>query len=120
MSDDSAICTVEQLCLDCTDPDLLSRWWQSLIGGECAVDDDGDVHLEGGSIALLFVKVPEKKGVKNRLHLDLRAANYDEAVRRAVVLGASAADDIHVSERWKVLRDPEGNEFCILRPRPTA
>ena len=27
------------------------------------------------------------------------------------------ADDIYDGGRWQVMRDPEGNEFCILRPR---
>jgi hypothetical protein len=110
--------SLEQLCVDCADPAGLSSWWQSLIGGERTTDDDGDVHLDGGLFSLLFIEVPEPKAVKNRLHLDLRADNFDQAVDHALAIGATAADDIHVSERWRVLRDPEGNEFCILRPRP--
>ena len=50
---------------------------------------------------MLFVRVPDQKRLKNRLHLDLRAADYNEAVARALALGASAADDIYISERWK-------------------
>lgn len=52
------------------------------------------------------------------MHLDLQVKKYEEAVARAVSLGATAADDIYRGEKWQVLRDPEGNEFCIIRPKP--
>ena len=60
--------------------------------------------------------VPEPKRVKNRLHLDLRATDFPAAVDAALALGAQRADDIYRGPRWQVLRDPEGNEFCILAP----
>jgi hypothetical protein len=109
--------TIGWICVDSNDPDALAGWWQRLIGGETTVDDDGDVHLGAGPIPLLFLKVPEPKVVKNRLHLDLRVTDYDQAVAQALSLGATPADDIYVGERWRVLRDPEGNEFCIIRPK---
>ena len=40
-----------------------------------------------------------------------------EATTQALALGATRADDIYAGGRWQVLRDPEGNEFCLLRPR---
>ena len=52
------------------------------------------------------------------MHLDLRVKNYEEAIARAVSLGATSANDIYRGDEWKVLRDPEGNEFCIIRPKP--
>jgi Glyoxalase-like domain len=104
------------VCVDCVDPKWLAAWWQRLIGGEVTVDDDGDVRLDGGTIPLLFLRVAETKVVKNRVHLDLRVTEYDEAVARALALGATPADEIYQGPRWRVLRDPEGNEFCVLRP----
>jgi len=104
------------VCIDCLDPPALAGWWQRLLGGALTVDEDGDVSLAGGSVPLLFLKVPEPKVTKNRVHLDLRVAEYDEAVARAISLGATPADDVYEGRRWRVLRDPEGNEFCILRP----
>ena len=78
--------TLEQVCVDCADPAALSSWWQSLIGGERTVDDDGDVHLDRGLIPLLFIRVPEPKALKNRLHIDLRAENFDQAVEHALAI----------------------------------
>ncbi|MGB9377658.1 MAG: VOC family protein, partial [Mycobacteriales bacterium] len=71
------------------------------------------VHASG-LVAIDFLPVPEAKTVKNRLHLDLRGVSYEGAVQRAVELGATRADDVYAGEGWQVLRDPEGNEFCIL------
>jgi hypothetical protein len=104
------------LCVDCFDPDRLARWWQQLIGGEISADDDGDVRLHVQPIPVLFVKVDEPKPTKNRLHLDLDVTDYVGAVEGALAMGATPADEIYQGERWRVLRDPEGNEFCIIRP----
>jgi hypothetical protein len=104
------------LAIDCTDPPGLAGWWQQLLGGTVEEDDDGDVSLQGGPVELLFLAVPDGKVAKNRVHLDLRTSDYDAAVARAIDLGASPADDVYVGEGWRVLRDPEGNEFCIIRP----
>jgi hypothetical protein len=122
MSEDESPPAVEigWVCIDCNDPGPLAAWWQDLIGGELSVDDDGDVHLDGGSVPLLFVRVPEEKQLKNRLHLDLRVEDFEAALDKARGLGAQPADDIFVSGRWRVFRDPEGNEFCIIRPKTQA
>jgi hypothetical protein len=59
---------------------------------------------------LLFIRVPDAKRQKNRVHLDLRpiAGTRDEELAELLKLGARVVDD-------QVLADPEGNEFCILR-----
>ncbi len=62
----------------------------------------------------MFLKVPEGKTVKNRVHLDLHADDPEAEVTRLLGLGAS-----HVHEKkewgsqWTTLADPEGNEFCV-------
>jgi hypothetical protein len=64
------------------------------------------------------VKVPEKKTVKNRLHLDLRADgnSTEDELARLLALGARRADVGQGPDvTWVVLTDPEGNEFCLLR-----
>lgn len=106
------------VAIDCTDdPADLARWWQGLVGGEVVVDGDGDAELHvPGWPRLDFLRVPDAKTVKNRLHLDLRARDFDDAVVAAIGHGASPADDVYGGDSWQVLRDPQGNEFCILRP----
>jgi len=105
------------LAVDSVDPGALARFWAALLGGTAQVDSDGDATvLAPNSLTIDFLRVPEVKTVKNRLHLDLRAVSYDDAVAAALRLGATRADDIHDGGEWQVLRDPEGHEFCILRP----
>jgi hypothetical protein len=109
---------IDALAVDCADPPRLAEFWRQVIGGSLEVDGDGDIWLRGDGLSLIFLTVGEAKTVKNRLHLDLRGDTYEEAIARALELGATRADDIYDGDRWQVLRDPEGNEFCILRPRP--
>lgn len=102
---------------DCAAPAALAEWWQRLVGGDIVYDDDGDatLHLPGWP-RLDFIRVPEPKTVKNRVHLDLATVDYDTAVTAAEQLGAERAADIYDGETFAVFRDPEGNEFCLLRP----
>ncbi|HEV2895685.1 MAG TPA: VOC family protein [Actinomycetota bacterium] len=113
-----AIVGIAALAVDCSDPPELARWWRRLLGGTVEVDpdDDATLHTPGG-LAIDFLRVPEAKSVKNRLHLDLRSTDLAEATEQAVALGATRADDVYDGGEWQVLRDPEGNEFCLLRPR---
>jgi hypothetical protein len=107
------------IAIDCTDPAGLAEFWAALVGSAVEPDPEGDASVRFPSgVTLDFVRVPEAKSVKNRLHIDVRAVgDFAAAVERAVALGATRADDIYAGGSWQVLRDPEGNEFCILRPR---
>jgi hypothetical protein len=119
MSEDApAIVGIAAFAIDCTNPPELAHWWSRVLGGSLDIDPEGVVTLrtpEG--LAIDFLRVPELKTRKNRLHLDLRSRDFDTAIEQALALGATRADDIYAGGRWQVLRDPEGNEFCILRPR---
>jgi hypothetical protein len=60
--------------------------------------------------------------VKNRLHLDLTtgAADREAEIGRLLALGARRVDVGQTGqESWTVLADPEGNEFCVIRPKTT-
>jgi predicted enzyme related to lactoylglutathione lyase len=71
-----------------------------------------------GSVALSFQWVPEAKASKNRLHLDLVAVQGLETATRLVEeLGGSRHPKGEFSEHgwtWRVMSDPEGNEFCLI------
>lgn len=66
--------------------------------------------------------VTDRKVVKNRLHLDLTSAAEDREaeIERIVALGARRVDvGQSGNQSWTVLADPEGNEFCVVRPKQT-
>lgn len=112
-----AIHGLAALAVDCADPPALAEFYARLLGFRWAVDEDGDAgvyDLEGPNID--FIRVPETKTAKNRVHLDVRAHDLDAAVEHALSLGATRASDVYDGDSWVVLRDPEGGEFCILRP----
>jgi hypothetical protein len=108
---------LQMVCFDAQDPPALAQFWADLLGGERTVDRDGDawVVLPSGP-RLDFLRVPEAKLTKNRLHLDIHTTDVPAATHEAVALGAALADDVYDGGRWQVLRDPEGNEFCLLPP----
>ena len=83
---------------------------------ECLIISRGQTQL------LLFITVPEPKTIKNRVHLDLTssAADRDQEIDRLLALGARRVDIGQTgAESWTVLADPEGNEFCVVRPKET-
>jgi predicted enzyme related to lactoylglutathione lyase len=115
---------VQAIDIDANDPAALATFWQELLGWRRTHEEDDEVVLEppagspedGVAPDLLFLKVPEGKQAKNRIHLDLRPDDRDAEVARAEALGATRVDvGQDDSVTWVVLADPEGNEFCILR-----
>lgn len=114
------------LCGDAADPQRLARFWALALGyvDEPGYDFPGGAALvdpAGRLPAISFLKVPEGKTAKNRLHLDVRVTAgqpADPTVReqqiRTKVAGATVVHeerDDHLE--WVVLHDPEGNEFCV-------
>ena len=64
----------------------------------------------------------DRKIVKTRVHLDITTAaeDRDQEIERLLALGARRADIGQTgAESWTVLADPEGNEFCVIRPKQT-
>lgn len=120
---------VSQLSVDCAVPAALARWWAQVLGWQVvggAADDEDEVGIEpddGSSPGVLFLRVPEAKSVKNRLHLDLRpqdGSDQQTELARLIELGARPVDiGQGIEVTWYVLVDPEGNEFCLLRSTPS-
>ena len=109
------------ITFDCADPRALARFWGQVTGWpvieepspgyeESAVGETGQ-----GRPRLYFVKVPEDKTVKNRLHLDMMPDDrtQEEEIARLVGLGARIVSDQRPEFGWVLLADPEGNEFDV-------
>ena len=120
------VSVLSHVTVDAHDAYAQSVWWAQVLG---YVEDPDDPNEPGheecmifspdGHTRLLFIEVPDRKQVKNRLHPDLRPAegDRDTELARLLELGATVVDDRRLPDGrgWVVLADPEGNEFCILR-----
>jgi hypothetical protein len=142
-----------QLVIDCADPEPLARFWAAALGYELEPPPDGfaswdaywrDVgvpedELGAGADCIVdparqgpriwFQVVPERKAIKNRLHLDVDASGgravliqtrkqrVDAAASRLASLGAQLVEvhDTQGLDHYAVaMKDPEGNEFDIF------
>jgi catechol 2,3-dioxygenase-like lactoylglutathione lyase family enzyme len=138
-----------QVTFDCADPDALAQFWADVLGYALEPPPPGHDSWEdflrsagvpedqwnsrsairpreGTGPRVFFQRVPEGKTVKNRVHLDVRAAPglkgqerlaaLDAEAERLVALGASVVlrqepDGFDEACIW--MNDPEGNDFCL-------
>ena len=102
----------------------MARFWSEATGYTLVEERDDFVRLKApdqrGLRHILFFRVPEPKITKNRVHVDLASREPAAEIDRLIGLGASLVDTEDVPQwrtgngaRWVVMRDPEGNEFCI-------
>ena len=110
------------IVIHCNDSASVAAFWKAALGYEEAARDSEWIKLhdpKGIGPAITNDPVPECKVVKNRVHLDLRpSGSVEEEVARLERLGASVFrlfPGSHV-----VMRDPEGNEFCVVEPLTLA
>lgn len=113
--------TWEALTVDSYDPAFCASWWAETLGWQVVPGGLEGIEVrppDGRGASLFFVASPEPKSTKNRLHLDLYAEDQSAAVEALEARGAQRVDIGQGTDAgWIVLRDPEGNEFCLLEPR---
>jgi len=120
--DGTLIARLDSVTIDCRDPERLASFWSSLFGtAETWRGGDPvqyiDLGSTDGSPVLRFQRVPEPKTVKDRIHLDLRVDDIEEACRRVIGLGGARVEHGDFREYdvvFRVMLDPEGNEFCLV------
>ena len=111
--------------IDCADPLIVARFWAELLGTEMRepLGDPphyvnlGPWHAAPGAVMVAFQRVPEPKAGKNRLHLDVEVDDVEEATAHVEAIGgtrASSPDFHEYGYHWRVMADPEGNEFCLI------
>ena len=113
-----------EVTLDCADLEAAAAFWQAVLGyAREQVIEGRYVMLSGDGPGLTLQQVPKPKAGKNRLHLDVLVANVDEEVVRLQALGATVLPSgarEEFGQRWFVLTDPEGNEFCVAEEDPSG
>ncbi|AYG04813.1 VOC family protein [Gryllotalpicola protaetiae] len=118
-----------ELVIKSEDPQGLADFWAEVLG--FTVIDRGDGFAEVGPAegfgglqpTLFFVRSSDPRPERLRLHIDLNPTDRDQdaELERLLSIGARPADIGRTGEEsWHVLQDPDGNEFCLLRPRLEA
>ena len=112
---------IKAVSFDAADALALATFWAAALGSDVDEDSTADkafVEAAGwGGPNIWFLRVPEGKTAKNRMHFDLRAPGPVAA--EVVRLEDSAPPCCGDCEGLTVMTDPEGNEFCV-EPGPAA
>jgi predicted enzyme related to lactoylglutathione lyase len=111
---------VAHVTFDCADPRRLAEFWSKTTGYRIEQQGEDMATLspgEGSQPKLHFMKVPEPRMVKNRVHLDIGVSDVEAEAARLLELGATRGET-HRGQGfvWAVMADPEGNELCIGQP----
>jgi len=126
--------TIASVTLDCADALTVARFWSAALERPLdpkASSDFAAIGFAGrrdtagcglvahdGESTWMFVRVPEPKTAKNRIHLDVMTTDPEHEIDRLVGLGATRARDMEeYGYMWTVMADPEGNEFCVATTR---
>lgn len=122
---------IHEIVFDCGKPSELARFWAQLLDGyEIRASDqaeierlaalgftpeaDSTVMLDGPGLTLCFQNVTERRYDNNRVHFDIDVENRADEVGRLRGLGATV---VRILPTYTVMRDPEGNQFCLIDRR---
>jgi predicted enzyme related to lactoylglutathione lyase len=112
-----------EIGIDTVMPEVLAPFWADALGYTIGDVDRAGTYLDlvppGPDLPVVYLqRVPEPKTVKNRLHLDLMTADPEKLIGQLTSLGATRVGTAMSGSEggwWQVMKDPEGNEFCICR-----
>ncbi|MDQ4502835.1 VOC family protein [Sinomonas sp. ASV322] len=118
---------ISELVIKCADPELLAQFWSDVLGYVELEREEGMIEIgppEAGfgglQPTIILSRSDDPRTGILPLHIDVNPVDRDQdaELERLLSLGARRADVGQTGdERWHVLADPEGNEFCLLRKR---
>ena len=94
----------------CEEPDRVAEFWTEL--------------LDGDGPELFFDKRQKSPTIELPIHLDVNVPDREAELGRVLGLGGKLVETKshaigELSETWTVMRDPEGNGFCLQSPPNT-
>lgn len=107
---------LHNVVFDCADAGKIAEFWAAVLERSPAEGASEHIAFLPGKPNFLFLRVPEGRQGKNRVHVDLDTEDLEDARRRLEALGATFVhekDDYGL--RWMTFQDPEHNEFCVAR-----
>ena len=122
---------INEIVFDCDKPSTLAAFWVNLLDGYAirAYDEaeiarlaalgftpetDPTVMVDGPGPSVCFQNVEGRKHDNNRVHFDIEVGDRAGEVER---LKAAGAETVRVLPTYTVMRDPEGNQFCLVDAR---
>jgi hypothetical protein len=122
---------LKEIVFDADHPAALARFWAQVIDGYAVRPYDDDeiarlaalgftpetdptVMVDGPGPTLCFQIFPGPRHGRNRVHVDVSVEDRPAEVARLMALGASVARE---ADGYTVIRDPEGNNFCLVDRR---
>ncbi|UWE10948.1 VOC family protein [Actinacidiphila bryophytorum] len=118
--------TLTAITLDCADPVALAAFYREATGYEPHPQSDADFEglTRADGLFLGFQRVEDYRPpqwpdqtVPQQSHLDFAVADLDEAESRLLALGAGKPGYQPDEDRFRVMTDPAGHPFCIVRAR---
>jgi predicted enzyme related to lactoylglutathione lyase len=117
--------SLHHIVIDSHDLPAQARFWCRVLEWKILSEREREIVIGSdvdAPVGICLMPVDDPKAVKNRVHLDLTPGpdGREAEVRRILALGAQLVDIGQTgSESWTVMADPEGNEFCVIRPKRT-
>jgi predicted enzyme related to lactoylglutathione lyase len=108
----------------CEEPQRVAEFWTALLDGY-ASDGRGDAWFGRGEGPELFFRRAQKSPtIELPIHVDVNVPDHEVELQRILELGGKLVETKshqigELSETWTVMRDPEGNGFCIQSPPKT-
>jgi hypothetical protein len=108
----------------CTEPQRVAEFWTALLDGYDAVPSGADYLGQGDGPELFFRTAEKSPTIELPIHLDVNVPDREAELERILELGGKLVETKShqiggLSETWTVMRDPEGNGFCIQSPPKT-
>jgi predicted enzyme related to lactoylglutathione lyase len=110
----------------CADPDRVSDFWSALLGYERARAGAGWIASDPReeNVRLLFNKMPKSETIEAPIHLDVNVPDREAEIVRVLQRGGRFVETKsfrigELADTWTVMRDPEGNGFCLECPPNT-
>lgn len=119
---------IHEIVFDCDKPSQLAQFWAGLLEGYAVreydeaelarlaalgltPETDPTVMVDGPGPSICFQNVEGRRHDNNRVHFDVEVTDRGTEVDR---LKASGAETVRVLPTYTVMRDPEGNQFCLV------
>jgi predicted enzyme related to lactoylglutathione lyase len=108
----------------CEEPRRVAAFWTQLLDGYSAEPSGDTYFVRGDGPELFFKRMPKSPTIELPIHLDVNVPDREAELHRLLELGAKLVETKtrsvpDLSETWTVMRDPEGNGFCIQSPPNT-